>query len=156
IELEERRDAESGNRIPLRFDERAASTLQAYRTQVAAVEAEAAGLYLSWLGKLPGMAVRLAIILEHLCWCGDREEESPPEGISEIAATAAIAFLDGYAAPMARRCFGEAALPQVDIDARTLAKWIMDNPGAEMTINARSLRRAYALQTKEAARYDAA
>src|SRR5262249_29433284 len=60
------------------------------------------------------------------------------------------------AAPMARRCFGEAALPQVDIDARTLAKWIMYNPGAEMTINARSLRRAYALQTKEAARYDAA
>src|SRR5262249_29841614 len=126
-ELEERREAEDGNRIPLSFDDRAASTLQAYRTQVAAAETEATGLYLSWLGKLPGMAVRLAIILEHLCWCGDREGESPPEGISEMAATAAIAFLDGYAAPMARRCFGEAALPQVDIDARTLARWIMAN-----------------------------
>jgi hypothetical protein len=40
-ELEERRDAESGNRNPLRFDDRAASTLQTYRTQVASAETEA-------------------------------------------------------------------------------------------------------------------
>jgi hypothetical protein len=123
---------------------------------VAAAEAEAHGLYLSWLGKLPGMAVRLANIFEHLRWCGDREDENPPETISEVAATAAIAFLDGYAMPMARRCFGEAALAQVDIDARVLAQWIMANLTEGMTINSRSLRRDSVLSTKEAARYDAA
>jgi hypothetical protein len=148
--------SDCGSRIPLRFDETAARALQAYRTQVAAAEAEAAGLYLSWLGKLPGMAVRLAIMVEHLRWCGDREGDSPPAYISETAATAAIAFLDGYAAPMARRCFGEAALPQVDIDARALAQWIMANITEGMTVNSRGLRRDCVLSTKEASRYDAA
>ena len=152
-DLEEKRD-EFGNRIALRFDETAASALQEYRKQVATAEAEASGLYLSWLGKLPGVAVRLAVMFEHLYWCGDNEHEAPPDSISERAAVAAIAFLDRYAAPMARRCFGEAALPQVDIDARALARWIKEH--SPSTINARDLRRAGALSTKDAARYDAA
>ena len=154
-DLEEKRD-EFGNRIVLRFDETAASALQGYRKQVATAEAEASGLYLSWLGKLPGIAVRLATIFEHLYWCGDNEHEAPPDSISERAAVAAIAFLDGYAAPMARRCFGEAALPQVDIDARALARWINahlkdltegPNGTKTATVNARDLRHAGALST---------
>jgi hypothetical protein len=152
-ELKDSRD-DFGNRNPLRFDEKAAEALQDYRKQVAAAETDASGLYLSWLGKLPGMAVRLAVIFEHLHWCGDNEGEAPPNSISERATVAAIAFLDRYAAPMARRCFGEAALPQVDIDARALARWIKEH--SPSTINARDLRRAGALSTKDAARYDAA
>jgi hypothetical protein len=115
--LEERRDID-GNRAVLRFDPEAAAAIQDYRRQVAAAETEASGLYLSWLGKLPGMAVRISIVLEHLYWCGDNEHSAtPPELISLKATVAAIAFLDRYAAPMARRCFGDAALPQVDRDA---------------------------------------
>ena len=125
-ELKEIRD-EFGNRIPLRFDEKAAGAVQQYRAQVAADETGASGLYLSWLGKLPGMAVRLAVIFEHLYWCGDSEHEAAPASISEKATVAAISFLDEYAAPMARRCFGEAALPQVDIDTRVLARWIKEH-----------------------------
>ena len=154
FELKESRD-EFGNRIPLRFDENAAPALQDYRKQIALAETETTGLYLSWLGKLPGMVVRLATIFEHLYWCGDNEEGPPPESISETAVVAAIAFLDGYARPMVRRCFGEATLPQVDIDARALARWIMAHPD-ETTVNSRGLRRAGALSTKDAARYDAA
>ena len=155
FELEERRD-ETGNRIALRFDEKAASALQEYRKQVAAAETDASGLYLSWLGKLPGVAVRLSTIFEHLHWCGDHEEKPAPESISETAAVAAIAFLDQYAAPMARRCFGEAALPQVDIDARVLARWIIANP-SEPAINSRDLRRMRILPAKaDKTRYEAA
>ena len=153
--LEEKR-GELGNRIALRFDETAASALQEYRKQVATAEGEASGLYLSWLGKLPGVAVRLATIFEHLYWCGDNEHGAPPDSISERAAVAAIAFLDRYAAPMARRCFGEAALPQVDIDARVLARWIIANP-MEQAINSRDLRRARILSAKaDMTRYEAA
>ena len=54
----------------------AASALQEYRKQVATAEAEASGLYLSWLGKLPGVAVRLSTIFEHLHWCGDHDEKA--------------------------------------------------------------------------------
>jgi len=123
-ELEEKRD-EFGDRIVLPLVPKAADALQLYRRQVAVMETEASGLFLSWLGKLPGMAVRIATNLEHLYWCGDHEQsDRPPEAISARATAAAIAFLDGYATPTARRCFGEATLPQVDRDARMLARWI--------------------------------
>jgi len=154
FKLEERTD-QNGNRIPLPFDKEASEEIQEYRTQVAVAESEASGLYLSWLGKLPGMAVRLATILEHLYWCGDNDTKPAPESISKTATVAAVAFLDAYAAPMARRCFGEAALPQIDIDARILARWIIANPAT--TINSRGLRRARILSAKaDMTRYEAA
>ena len=40
----------------------------------------------------------------------------------------AIAFLAEYARPMARRAFGEAALPEVEGDARRLARWYLRQP----------------------------
>jgi hypothetical protein len=141
-------------RTVLEFESGAVDAIQEYRTQVAAAEVEVSGLYLSWLGKLPGMAVRLANVLEHLYWCGDNQEQAAPTAVSEQATVAAIAFLNDYAGPMARRCFGEAALPPVDRDARVLARWIMSNK--PKTINSRDLRHAGALTTKDAGRYDAA
>jgi hypothetical protein len=146
-----------GSVIPLQFTPAAANAIQQYRCQVANSELEATGLYLSWLGKMPGMAVRLATILEHLYWVGEREDGAEPTSISETSAIAAIAFLDSYAIPMARRCFGEAILPQVDKDARTIARWIKAHPDTK-TINSRKLRQARVLSSKDAtaAAYDAA
>jgi hypothetical protein len=151
--LQERK-TQDGARLALPFDKRAVDALQEFRTQIAAAEGEVSGLYLSWLGKTPGMAVRLATVLEHLRWCGDDETKDLPEMVSEAAAVAAIVFLDEYAIPMARRCFGEAALPQVDRDAKVLARWIRTNEPD--TINVRNLRRAGVLTAKDASRYDAA
>jgi hypothetical protein len=145
-----------GKRVPLLFSEPAASALQAYREQVAEAEASASGLFLSWMGKLPGLAVRLAIVFEHLYWCGDREGGAPPTLISERAAIAAIAFLDSYAIPMARRCFGEASLPQVDRDAISIARWLMARSPLPDTINAPDLRRHHAPIGRDAERYDLA
>jgi hypothetical protein len=148
------KQAQDGSRTVLRFDEGAITALQKYRVQKAEAETEASGLYLSWLGKAPGMAVRIATVLEHLRWCGREDVEPAPDAISEQAAVAAIAFVEEYAIPMARRCFGEAALPQADRDAKALARWIMANK--PKTLNSRSLRRAAALTTRDAHRYDAA
>jgi hypothetical protein len=67
---------------------------------------------------------------------------------------AAMGFLESYACPMARRCFGDAALPQAERDAVALAKWIRRN--RPETVNARQLRQAGAIPTREAERYDAA
>jgi Protein of unknown function (DUF3987) len=115
--------------------------------------------------RLPGMAVRLATILEHLHWCGDNEQSAqPPTSISARATIAAIAILNEYAAPMARRCFGEAALPEVDRDTKVLAQWtrqqangpIGPNGTEVFAVNARDLRHAGVLNTKEVARYEAA
>jgi hypothetical protein len=76
--------------------------------------------------------------------------------ISEHAAVAAIGFLDAYATPMARRCFGEASLPQADRDALALARWLKAQDPLPGTINARGLRRHHAPIGRDADRYDPA
>ena len=147
---------EDGNSIVVPFDDAAASLLDTYRQQVADIEAEASGLLMSWLGKLPGMAVRLALIFEHLWWCGDHEyDDQCPQAISEKAVIAAIVFLDEYAMPMAQRCFGESSLPRPERDVRAIARWMLDN-GPEI-INPRHLRQIRVISgSAPASRYDEA
>ena len=120
------------------------------------MEAEAAGLFLSWLGKLPGVAVRLALALEHLWWIGDRPGTAAPATVSEAATLAAIGFLEGYALPMARRAFGDAAWPQAERDAAGLGRWLLAQRPLPDLVNARALRHRAALHTREPGRYDAA
>ena len=54
--------------VPVPFAHAAQAVLQDWREQVSGMEDGAAGLFLGWLGKLPGLAVRLALVLEHLGW----------------------------------------------------------------------------------------
>ena len=134
----------------------AAAELQQWRVDVAAMEESSAGLFLSWLGKLPGLAVRLALVLEHLWWAGDQPDASAPTSISEAATLAAIGFLEGYALPMAKRAFGDAAWPQAERDAAGLAKWLLAQDPLPLVVNARALRRRPVLHTREVDRYEAA
>src|SRR5215218_1347183 len=128
--------------VVLPFAEEAAAALQDWREEVAGTEAEAAGLVLSWLGKLTGFAVRLAVVFEHLAWLG-REGAPPPETVGLDALARALGFLADYAVPMARRVFGEAGLPEAERDARRLARWYLRQPAPRpATLNARALRRA--------------
>jgi hypothetical protein len=156
-DLEEERD-DKGARVAIPFMPAAAAVIQNWRELVAGGETGLAGLFLSWSGKLPGFAVRLATVLEHLYWCGGREGlTSPPQAISERAAASAVVFLEDYATPMARRCFGEAALPQQDRDAIALARWIMTQASVPEVLNERDLRRrTSALEAKDPKRYEAA
>lgn len=123
------------------FSEAAADVVQEWREQIARLEQSEAGLFLSWIGKLPGMAIRLALILEYLAWSGSPDGTPEPEEISERAIVAAVVFLDGFAIPMARRTFGAAALPQAERDARRLARWLIHQTPIPETVNARDLRR---------------
>ena len=127
--------------IILPFTDAAAEVIQAFREEAANLESPAAGMFLSWLGKLPGFCLRLAVIIQHLEWCWDDAAPPPPNEIEEWAVAAAADFLEQYAVPMARRVFGEAALPQAEGDARTLARWLVRQNPPLATINARDLRR---------------
>ena len=142
----------------LPFDEEAATLMQQWRLDVAEHETEAAGLFLSWLGKLPGMAARLALVLEYLWWCGDAPASPEPRRVSEKAIHAAGAFLDGYALPMARRAFGDAAVTQSERDAATLARWLQRQKPVPERLNARELYRAKdkPIPSRDPARYEAA
>ncbi len=123
------------------FSDQAADVIQEWRVQVAGMEADAAGIFLSWLGKLPGAAVRLALILELMAWSESQKGTSEPREVSERSAVAACALLEVFAIPMARRCFGSASLPQAERDARRLARWLIRQSPLPETVNARELRR---------------
>jgi hypothetical protein len=122
------------------FTPSAREALQVWREEVAAIEASASGLFLSWLGKLPGFAVRLALIFAHLDWCVEGQGE-PPAEVREQDIARALDFLERYAVPMARRCFGEAALPEAERDGRRLARWLLLQKPVPTTLNVRELRR---------------
>ena len=132
---------QSPDPVILPFTDAAAAALQALREEAADLEVNAAGMFLSWLGKLPGFCVRLAVILQHLAWCWNDPTGEPPEQIEEWVVAAAADFLESYAVPMARRVFRESALPQAERDARTLARWLVRQVPLPKTINARVLRR---------------
>ncbi|OYV99227.1 MAG: hypothetical protein B7Z58_18775, partial [Acidiphilium sp. 37-64-53] len=124
----------------LPFTGPAAVALHDWRIEVATMETAASGLMLSWLGKLPGLAVRIALVLELLAWSEKPNDTPEPEAIGDRAVIAAITFLSDFAIPMARRTFGAAALPEAERDARRLARWLIQQRPMPATVNARAIR----------------
>jgi hypothetical protein len=152
-----RRIADLGERAgPLPFAPAAADQLQGWREDVAGMEGGAAGLFLSWLGKLPGFAVRLALVLEFLRWSGLSAGAPEPGEVGEAATMAALGLLEGYFVPMARRAFGDAAWPEAERDAAALARWIAAQRPVPERVNARELRHKAVVGAKEATRFDRA
>ena len=81
--------------------------------------------------------LRLALVLEHLWWAAEGGE--PPSRISMQATAAAAGLVTDYFLPMARRAYGDAALPDDERGARTIARWILKNNIGRL--NASELRR---------------
>jgi len=94
------------------------------------------------LGKAPGHVIRIALVLEHLWWCGGALA-MPPKEVSENAAAAAIALVVDYFIPMAQRVYGDAAIPEADRLATPFARWILEMK--PKIINAREVRRTSGL-----------
>jgi hypothetical protein len=102
-------------------------------------QAGAGGLMRSALGKARGLALRLSLVIEMLWWSGSSAAAAPPNQISQKAFVAAAALLDDYFLPMAERVYGDAALPEGDRLAATVARWILQE--RPRLLNARALRR---------------
>ena len=101
-------------------------------------EAEAAsGMLAGYYGKVPGIMLRLALVLEHLWW--SRSDGDAPQSVSREAIVASAALVNGYFGPMAERTYGDAALPIKERNAATIARWIIkEQPSG---LNIRSLYR---------------
>lgn len=106
-----------------------------------AAEADAEGVWGQWLGKQGGVALRLALVIEHLWWASDAKpgDVAGPAKISNAAMTAAMKFIDTYASPMASLTLKNAARPTEDQDALRLLR-MLANKG-ERQFNARLLGR---------------
>ncbi len=118
--------------VPLADPARA--TIEAFGREMQDRQAAAGGLMRSALGKARGHALRLALTLEMLRWCGQEGMAPPPAAISERALAAAALLVGDYFAPMAERVYGDAAIPQQERNVATLARWIMRERPAEVHV----------------------
>lgn len=117
---------ESGHKRPwfVPFSDDAREALDAFRQAVRAWESDAEGLLLSFTGKLPGMAVRLSLVIAIIEWASS-ESELPAE-ITIKHFGRAVHLVESYLLPMARRAYAEASTPARDMAARRLIAALRD------------------------------
>jgi hypothetical protein len=97
-------------------------------------QALAGGLLRSAIAKARGQALRLALVLEMLWWCGDDGIAAPPSQISVRAFSAAARLIESFFLPMAERVYGDAVATEAERNAATLARWIMGARPVEFDI----------------------
>ena len=107
------------------FSDTARDRLDTFRHAVRGWEDGADGLLLSFIGKLPGLAVRLSLILTYLDWLTGREME--PIEIDAATFERAALFIETYALPMARRSYADASLSKPERAARRLLSVIQEH-----------------------------
>lgn len=107
------------------FTEDAAALFQDYREAVRTWETGAEGLLLSFIGKMPGFAVRLSLVLAFLDYAADGA--LPPDSIGPAHLGRAAHFLEAYALPMARRAYADASVPKPERAARRLVSIITES-----------------------------
>lgn len=107
------------------------------------------------VGKLDGITLRLAQVLEFLIWAWRQSNTPEPERVSVASVLNAIRLIELWVRPTLERVFSEAALPQAQLDAMTIARWLLKE--RRECINARDLRRLAGFPgPKDATKLDAA
>ncbi|SOC04751.1 DUF3987 domain-containing protein [Rhodobacter maris] len=111
---------ETGEKRPwfVHFSESARDLMQEFRKTERVWEADVEGLLLSFIGKLPGLAARLALVLAYLDWAADDSGE--PREITVEHFGRAAHLVEAYLLPMARRAYADAATPKPLRAARRL------------------------------------
>jgi hypothetical protein len=95
-----------------------------FRLAVRGWEAGAEGLLLSFVGKLPGLAARLSLVLACLDWAA--EDDQLPNEVDAGHFKRAAELVGNYMLPMARRAYADAAVPQAERSARRLVATIRE------------------------------
>lgn len=107
------------------------------------------------VGKLDGVTLRLAQVLEFLAWAWRQSNTIEPERISLQSTRNAIRLVDGWVRANLERVFAEASLPEQQRDAIAVGRWLLKNKREK--VNARDLRRLPGFPgPKEAKELDAA
>ena len=112
------------NRV-LPLTEDAARRFQQWRVTNADAGASSSGMFQGWLGKLPGVVLRLSLVLRYLHACAEDGSPEEPKEINLDTISASIKLVDDYLVPMARRVFGDAAQPEPERDATAIARLIV-------------------------------
>jgi len=118
--------------VPL--TDKARAMIESFGGEMQQRQANAGGLLRSAIGKARGQALRLALVLEYLRWCGDSGNAEPPREIGARAFAAAASLVADYFVPMAERVYGDASASDQERDAATLARWIFGKRPAELHV----------------------
>lgn len=112
-----------GSNVPivLPLDPAAADLFAEFQRENHDAGDDAAGLFKSFCGKLPGLVLRLALVAQMTRYAYAGHE---PKSITRDVIGAVCDFVDSYAKPSAMRVFGDAALPPVERNAAVLARHI--------------------------------
>lgn len=101
------------------------SLIEVFGQRMQAAQQNTVGLLRSAYGKARGLALRISLTLELLTWCAESGASAPPTEISAETLNQACRLVADYFMPMAARVYGDAAVPDVERHAATLAKWLM-------------------------------
>ncbi|MBZ9859721.1 DUF3987 domain-containing protein [Mesorhizobium sp. CA12] len=117
-------DDSEGRKLPssIPFTEDAANLLVEFRQTVQMWEKGVEGLLLSFIGKLPGMAVRLSLILAFMDWASSEADQ--PSCIDTEHFGRAAHLIEAYLLPMARRSYADASISKEERSARELVALI--------------------------------
>ncbi|WP_191254334.1 DUF3987 domain-containing protein, partial [Kordiimonas sediminis] len=100
------------------------------------------GRFGGWLGKTPGMVIRLALVLEYVSWAADATAPEPYE-ISDQSVRNALTLMDDYFIPMAKHIYHVDDQQKTNPKVRLLAKWIRENKPERISV--RDLQRTSGL-----------
>ena len=124
--------------VTLPLSTAATDLFEAWQIDNAKVDDDASGLLKSFIGKMDGALLRLALTAELSRWAIIGGSE--PREISLATIEAAAEWIDSYAKPMAERVYGDAALPMAERNAAVLARYIKKE--GLQTFNKRDLKRS--------------
>lgn len=114
----------------------------------------ASGVFGSFAGKLRGVCVRLAGLIEFLTWAANKDEATPT-CVSESSLKAAIEFIETYVLLMAKRVFSDASIPEDERHAALIAHHIKRHSISDF--NARKARQEWGLPgMRKASQFDTA
>jgi hypothetical protein len=97
-------------------------------------QAIAEGMLRSAFGKARGQALRLALVIEMLWWCGEEGMLPPPTQVSTAAFEAAACLVGDYFMEMAARVYGDVGGSLIDRNAAMLARWIVGTRSTEVHV----------------------
>jgi hypothetical protein len=130
---------ESGHIRPwfVPFSDEARDLLDQFRRDVRKWETDTDGLLLSFIGKLPGVAVRLSLVLGMMEWASG--EAGEPMEVTPDHFGGAAHLVEDYLLPMARRAYAEHSGSPAQRSARALVALIQEEGWEHFT--ARDVRR---------------
>jgi hypothetical protein len=125
--LEMRDDGDGPKPVIVTLDDVASDSFVGWMKERGASAPVGTGRFQAWHGKGPGRVLRLALILTLLDWAFDGVGHPSCE-IRDEALVRAVFLHDEYFASHARRTFQDAALPEPERHARTIARWLASEP----------------------------